>query len=80
MKAPIPYLWWKLKQASEEIKPSAMGHAKNYVHHPTICTHLEQLMEKAHHTLCSFTPISLHRGKLGGQEVVKFLLEGKANY
>jgi hypothetical protein len=30
-------------------------------------------MKKAHHALCPFTAVSLHRGKLGGQKVVKLL-------
>lgn len=52
-----------------------MRHSNDDICDSTVCTHLEQLMEEAHHALCSFPTVSLHCGKLSGQEVIKLLLK-----
>lgn len=81
MRLQICYLRRELKQASKQIKPSPMRHSNDDICDPTVGTHLEQLVEEAHHALCPLTTITLHCGKLGGQEVVKLLLNtGQLQY
>lgn len=58
-----------------------MRYSNDDICDPAVRTHLEQLMEEAHHALCSFATVSLHCGKLGGQEVIKLLLKrGELQY
>ena len=50
-----------------------MWHPNNDICYPAVGRHFQQLVEKAHHAFSSFASVSLHRGKLGGQKVVKLL-------
>lgn len=50
-----------------------MGHADDNVSDSAVGELVEKLVEEAHHALCSFSSITFHSGKLGGQKVVKFL-------
>lgn len=73
MRPQICYLRRKLKEASEQVEPSPMRHSNDDVCDPAVGAQLEQLVEEAHHALCSLPTVTLHCGKLGGQEVIKLL-------
>ena len=68
-----PYLWRELQKACQQVQPPSMGHPNNNIRYPAVSCHFQQLVEKAHHAFCSFSSVSLHCGKLGGQKVVKLL-------
>lgn len=67
------YLWRELQKACQQVQPPSMGHPNNNIRYPAVSCHFQQLVEKAHHAFCSFSSVSLHCGKLGGQKVVKLL-------
>lgn len=66
-------LRWELQQAGQEVESASVGHADDNVGDSAVHHLVKQLVEEAHHALCSFSSITFHSGKLGGQEVVKFL-------
>lgn len=70
---PLSNLWWELQQARKQIESASVGHADDDVSDASVGRMVEKLIEKAHHALCSFSSITLHSCKLGGEEVVKFL-------
>lgn len=67
------YLWRELQKACQQVQPPSVGHPNNNVRYSAVSRHFQQLVEKSHHAFCSFTSVSLHCGKLGGQKVVKLL-------
>lgn len=66
-------LWWELQQACQEVESASVWHADDNVCDPAVGQLVEKLVEASHHALCSFSSITLHSGKLGGQKVVKLL-------
>lgn len=66
-------LWWELQQACQEVEPAPVGHSDDNVGDSAVVRLVEKLVEKSHHALGSFPSVAFHRGKLGGQKVVKFL-------
>lgn len=66
-------LWWELEQACQEVQSASVWHANDNVSDSALGRLVEKLVEKAHHALCSFSSITFHSRKFGGQEVVKFL-------
>lgn len=57
-----------------------MWHADDDVSDPAVGRVVEKLIEETHHALCSFSPVTFHRRKLGGQKVVKFLEVVRENW
>lgn len=53
-----------------------MGHPDDDVCHAAVGRLVEELIEKSHHALCSFSSVALHGSKFSGQEVVKLLHTG----
>lgn len=66
-------LWLKLQQACQEVESASVGHADDNVSDSAVGRLVKKLVEEAHHALCSFSPVTFHSSKLGGQKVVKFL-------
>lgn len=72
-------LWGEHQEACQEVESASVGHADDNVSDSTVGQLVKKLVEESHHALCSFASITLHCGKLGGQEVVKFLQIGREN-
>ena len=53
-----------------------MGHPDDDVGHPAVGGLVEELVEESHHALCPLAAVPLHRGELGGQEMVELLRFG----
>lgn len=53
-----------------------MGHPDDDVCHAAVGRLVEELIEKSHHALCSFSSVALHSSKFSGQEMVKLLHTG----
>lgn len=66
-------LRWELQQAGQEVESASVGHADDEVSDSAVHRLVKQLVEEAHHALCSFSSVTFDSGKLGGQKVVKFL-------
>lgn len=66
-------LRWELQQAGQEVESASVRHADDEVGDSAVRCLVKQLVEEAHHALCSFSSVTFHCGKLGGQKVVKFL-------
>ena len=66
-------LWRELQQACQEVQSASVGHANDNIGDSVVGRVVKELIEKAHHALCSFSSITFHGRKLGSQEVVKFL-------
>lgn len=69
----LSHLWFELEQACQEVESTAVGHANNNVRDSAVVRLVEELVEKAHHALCTFSSIPLHSSKFCSQEVVKLL-------
>lgn len=68
-----PHLGWALQQASEQVESPSVGHPDDHVGDATVGCHAQHLVDKAYHALGPLTTVALHRGELGGQEVVELL-------
>lgn len=63
----------ELEQLCKQVKSSPVGHADNNVCHAGLRCLAEELVEKGHHALRTFSPIPFHGGKLCRQEIVECL-------
>lgn len=69
----VSNLWRKLQQARQEVESPPVRHPDDDVGDSAVGRLVEELVEKSHHALCSFSSVTLHSSKLRGQKVVKFL-------
>lgn len=69
----VSNLWWELQQACEKVQSAPVGHANHNISDSAVRQLIEKLIEKSHHALRSFSSVTFHSSKLGGQEVVKLL-------
>ncbi len=59
-------LRWELQQAGQEVESASVRHADDNVGDSAVGRLVEELVEEAHHALCSFSSITFHSGKLSG--------------
>lgn len=59
-------LWRELQESGEQVEASAVRHSHDQICRTAVRSRAEELVEKSHHALCSFTSVTFHRGKLGG--------------